>query len=110
MIKTSGITLLLPGDVETPAQEAILNLVSDLSATVIKVPHHGSRNQSTNFAKRVQAQIAIISVGKDNEYGHPAPETVFLYETTGAKVIRTDQHGSIAISTDGDKLKLSAEK
>lgn len=110
VIKSGQVSLLLPGDIEEPAQEAILKLVGDLHSNIVKVPHHGSRNQSTNFARRVNADIAIVSVGKNNEYGHPAPETVFLYESTGARVIRTDQHGSVVISSDGNRLKLTAEK
>ena len=110
LIQAGDIRILLPGDLEEPAQEAALNLVSDLAVDVIKIPHHGSRNQSVKFAQRSQARIAIVSVGADNEYGHPAPETIFLYESIGAKVIRTDQHGSVAVSSTQGNLVVSTQK
>jgi competence protein ComEC len=81
-----------------------------LAVDVIKIPHHGSRNQSVKFAQRSQARIAIVSVGADNAYGHPAPETIFLYESIGAKVIRTDQHGSVAVSSTQGNLVVSTQK
>lgn len=110
LIKSETLRLLLPGDIEEPAQEAIVQLIGDLTADVIKIPHHGSRKQSVEFAKKSKAQVAIVSAGAGNEYGHPAPETVFLYETLGARVIRTDLNGSIAIAKTDNGLVISAQK
>jgi competence protein ComEC len=110
LIRTSNLTVLLPGDIEPIAQEAILKLIPDPSAIVVKVPHHGSRYQSTNFARATKAKLAIISVGKDNDYGHPSNDTIYLYESIGAKVVRTDEHGSIAIWQSGDKVNIKSEK
>lgn len=104
------LTLLLPGDIEQPAQDEIVQKIGSLKVDVIKVPHHGSRNQSQTFAQRSEAKLALVSSGKDNEYGHPAPETVFLYETIGAKVIRTDEHGSIAVQKTGNGLSVETQR
>ena len=110
LIKVSGISVLLPGDIEPIAQDEILKINGDLKVEVIKVPHHGSRYQSTQFAKATDAELALISVGTENKYGHPATETVFLYESTGAQVLRTDERGSIAIIAKQGKISISAEK
>ena len=110
LIKTSDLTVLLPGDIEPIAQEAILKLIPDPSAIVVKVPHHGSRYQSMDFAKATKAKLAIISVGQGNKYGHPAKDTIYLYESIGAKVMRTDERGSIAIWLAGDKINIKSEK
>lgn len=109
LIKSGTLTALLPGDIEEPAQDAIAQLIGDFSVDVIKIAHHGSRKQSIQFAKKASAQLAIVSAGLNNEYGHPAPETIFLYETLGAKVLRTDQSGSIAVTKTQDELAVSVQ-
>lgn len=98
-----GHTVLLTGDIEPEAQTALLADVAGLRPDVVKVPHHGSRYQSTAFAERVRAPIALVSVGADNDYGHPAPETVELYGEGGGVVVRTDEMGAVAVveGTDG---------
>lgn len=108
--ETNSLTLLLPGDIEQPAQDQIVSKIGNLKVDVIKVPHHGSRNQSTEFAQQSYAKLALVSAGRDNNYGHPAPETVFLYESIGAKVIRTDEHGSIAVQKAGNSLIVKSQK
>ncbi|MEY4311783.1 MAG: hypothetical protein RLZZ571_553, partial [Actinomycetota bacterium] len=110
LVRTSNLTVLLPGDIEPIAQEAILKLIPDPSAIVVKVPHHGSRYQSIDFAHATKAKLAIISVGKDNDYGHPSKDTIYLYESIGAKVLRTDERGSMAIWQSGEKVKVKSEK
>jgi competence protein ComEC len=90
-----GVTYLLTGDVEPPAQEALLESVGPVD--VLKVPHHGSPYQSPQFAARVRPRIATISVGADNDYGHPAPATIAMYEAMGTTVLRTDLVGDIAV-------------
>jgi competence protein ComEC len=64
---------------------------------VLKVPHHGSRYQDLPFLQSLHARLAVISVGADTVYGHPAPQTVDGLAATGEKVLRTDRDGSIAV-------------
>ena len=71
---------------------------------VIKIAHHGSRYQSSDFASWANAEIAVISVGAGNEYGHPAPETIALYELTGSAVFRTDHTGDLAVIVGESKI------
>ncbi|MDY2602391.1 MAG: MBL fold metallo-hydrolase, partial [Eubacteriales bacterium] len=64
----------------------------------LKVGHHGSReNTDEDVVKSVSPEVAVISVGKNNSYGHPAPEVVQLLEESGAKVYRTDECGAVVV-------------
>jgi competence protein ComEC len=72
-------------------------MLSGLHVDVLKVPHHGSRYQDLTFLRSLGARLALVSVGADNDYGHPAPGTVSALAATGARVLRTDRDGSIAV-------------
>jgi competence protein ComEC len=110
LIKAGELKILIPGDIEPPAQDAIVKLIGDLNVDVLKIPHHGSRYQSNDFAKATRAKIAVVSAGIGNDYGHPAPETLSLYQRYGAKIVRTDLNGSIAISKSDQKLAIQVQK
>ena len=64
---------------------------------MLKVPHHGSRYQDLPFLQSLGARLAVISVGADNDYGHPAPETVAGPGGHRERVLRTDHDGSVAV-------------
>jgi competence protein ComEC len=89
--------ILLTGDVEFAAQTDLLASTVDLSAEVLKVPHHGSRFTTPEFLAAVAARVAMISVGTGNRYGHPSPLTVGRLAGEGALVTRTDLDGDCAI-------------
>lgn len=91
-------SLLLTGDIEKGAEAALLRAAPQaLAATVLKVPHHGSRSSSTApFLAAVGARWAVISVGEGNSFGHPAPEVEERLGRGGAcRVLRTDRQGLI---------------
>lgn len=92
-----GVHFLLLGDVEPAAQAAIRGASEPLQIDVVKVAHHGSRFQDPRFLEWSSGRIAVLSVGADNDYGHPAPETVAAWEFIGADVVRTDSDGDIAV-------------
>lgn len=95
---TSGsVSILFTGDVEIEAQRGLVRSGVDLRADVLKVPHHGSAYQDNGFLAAVDASLAVISVGADNDYGHPAP--VLLAELTSLRmqIMRTDQDGAVAV-------------
>jgi len=93
------VTLLLTGDIETPVQSLLLAAHrSELRATVLKVPHHGSSNQAPDFVGAVDPAVAIISAGKGNPYGHPTARALRLMGSGGARVYRTDLDGDVAVS------------
>ncbi|WP_188196453.1 ComEC/Rec2 family competence protein [Nonomuraea sp. SYSU D8015] len=89
-------SILLGGDLETEAQEELLRR-APVRADILKTPHHGSHRQSPAFLASLGARVALISVGADNDYGHPAPPTLALLQRLGATAYRTDQSGDIAV-------------
>lgn len=103
------LRVLLTGDVEPEAQAALLAGPSP-DADVVKVPHHGSRHQSPGFASWSGAGIALVSVGRDNDYGHPAASTVSQFVAVGAVVGRSDEQGALAVTALGDRAQLWVQR
>ena len=76
-------------------------------ADVLKVAHHGSRTSSTQgFLGAVQPELAIISSGAGNRYGHPSPRVLARLREAGAQVWRTDLRGGLILTSDGKRLTL----
>jgi len=97
-VTVDGLTILFTGDAEPEEQAMALSSGVDLRADVLKTPHHGSAHQDASFLAAVGAGLAVISVGADNTYGHPAASTVKTLQTDGMTVYRTDQNGAVAIA------------
>lgn len=99
---------LYMGDAEKLSEDEIK---ADVSADVIKIGHHGSTSSSSkNFVKKVKPQYAVICVGKDNSYGHPKDTIIKRWKDIGAKILRTDEDGSITITSDGSNISVNTEK
>ncbi|MFE9449417.1 ComEC/Rec2 family competence protein [Streptomyces sp. NPDC006739] len=104
LVRTAGLRLLLLGDLEPPAQQALLRSPAAAAlglVDVLKVAHHGSAHQDPELIRLVAPRVALISVGADNPYGHPAPGTVAALRAEGAVVLRTDRDGAIAVGGRG---------
>jgi competence protein ComEC len=98
----SAFNALLPGDISSVAENAILSRGLPLHAQVLKVAHHGSRySSSTAFLNSVLPAVAVISVGAGNPYGHPNPETIDRLSAVGVTIYRTDLQGTIQVPSDG---------
>jgi competence protein ComEC len=93
----AGTSVLLCGDLETAAQEAVLASGQLGPVDVVKVPHHGSAKQAPGWAAATHPRVALIGVGAGNDYGHPAARTVADYRAVGALVGRTDLDGDLAV-------------
>ncbi|MBE1534964.1 ComEC/Rec2 family competence protein [Actinomadura algeriensis] len=93
--RSPGFSALLAGDIEADAQRALAGSVPPVQ--VLKVPHHGSRSQDARFLAAARASIALISVGRDNDYGHPSPTTLDLLRHLHVRIHRTDREGDIAV-------------
>jgi competence protein ComEC len=107
----SAVAFLFIGDAEETEESVILNSGADVHAQILKVGHHGSRNStSPDWLQAVSPQVGIISVGKNNRYGHPHPEVLQWLSQFGVKVYRTDQQGTISIVTDGTTYEVSTER
>jgi competence protein ComEC len=100
-------SILFTGDAEDRALSE-LAAESTVDADVLKVPHHGSKTTGAWFFDAVHPSVAVISVGAGNQFGHPSPET--LAALSPYQVLRTDEHGTITIATDGRSLKVSSER
>lgn len=106
------ISFLFTGDAESKSESDMLRENADkLCASVLKVGHHGSKTSSSEaFLEAVSPQIAVISVGEDNEYGHPSALIVSRLKAVGASVYRTDRGGSVIVTTDGQNIAVQTEK
>lgn len=95
--KLGRITWLFTGDLEEEGEKGLVATYPDLRADVLKVAHHGSNTSSiTPFLSAVQPNIAIISVGERNRYGHPHKEVIERFEKMGIEIWRTDKQGAIS--------------
>ena len=102
-------SFLYMGDAEKEVEEELLDRGVNIKADVIKVGHHGSNtSSSSDFVKSVGAEYAVFSVGKDNDYGHPHSQTLKRWKKIGAEICRTDEEGTIKISSDGRNIKADA--
>ena len=99
-------SFLLTGDLGQEGEAYLLRQPGlQLGSTVLKVAHHGAREGTSQaFLQAVRPQIAVISVGAGNRFGHPAPETLSRLQKIGAQVWRTDECGDVEIVTDGERL------
>lgn len=97
LVRSHGITLLLGGDIEPEAQRLLLRDRPPGEVDVVKVPHHGSLHQDPDYAVATDPEMALISCGVDNGYGHPAAVTLRQYAALGAVVGRTDTEGDLAV-------------
>ncbi|KOV94715.1 membrane protein [Streptomyces sp. NRRL B-3648] len=104
LVRTGGLRLLLLGDLEPPAQQALLRspAAPDLAAVdVLKVAHHGSAYQDPELIHLAAPRVALVSAGAGNPYGHPAPATMAALRAGGATVLSTDRDGALAVTGTG---------
>ena len=107
------VSFLLVADIEAEAEADLLRRYSTLDSDVLKVAHHGSNTSSTRaFLRSVDPDIAVVSAGRDNPFGHPSPMAMARLEEVVPKelILSTADHGSIEISTDGHKLWLHTDR
>jgi len=98
MMEEGGKRILFPGDLESIAERTLVAAKADLDADILKAPHHGSNGSSTTgFLLAVSPELAVISSGKGNTYGHPGRAAIRRLEAVGAEVRRTDLEGDIEV-------------
>lgn len=104
-IEYKQVTILLMGDLEASG-ELTLNCLELLGhTTIIKVGHHGSKSSSSQvFVDKTQPEYAVLSVGKNNRFGHPVPEVMSRYDAVGSTILRTDLLGSVVMLSDGARV------
>ena len=99
------VSFLFTGDAEDWSEYMMLDAGANVRADVLKVSHHGSNTASTReFLQAVQPAYAVISVGKDNGYGHPHREVLARLAEIGAETLRTDEVGTVRMRSDGTEI------
>ncbi|MGG5462275.1 ComEC/Rec2 family competence protein [Clostridium sp. B9] len=100
-------SFLFTGDAEEELENEVLSENFILKANVLKIGHHGSNTStSEEFLKEIQPQVAIISAGLDNSYGHPNYITLQKLNDNNVRVLRTDEDGTIVISSNGNNINV----
>lgn len=100
-------SFLFTGDITSVAEKEIVDSGEDILSDVLKVAHHGSKYSTSDlFLENVKPEIAVISVGKNNPYGHPTPEVLQRLQNFGIKIFRTDEDGDVKFISDGNTIKL----
>jgi competence protein ComEC len=103
LVEYEHVRLLLTGDAGLPVEVRLAGRVGDVD--VLKVGHHGSRSATSDaWLDEARPEIAVISVGARNTYGHPAPEVVARLIAHGVQVHRTDREGTISLESDGQRV------
>ena len=103
-------SFLFTGDMEVLAENDLLDSGADVKADVLKVGHHGSETSSGyRFVYEVMADYAVISVGRDNTYGHPDAAPLSRLKDAGMVLFRTDELGTVIARTDGSNLSFTWE-
>lgn len=113
-----GFHMLFTGDmgegqesslVRLAEQEGTLQDIHLNHVQILKTAHHGSRTSSSEvFLDRLRIQLAVVSYGKENSYGHPSPETMERFRRQGISVLETGKKGAITLKTDGTSLRVHA--
>lgn len=111
VLRHRDFTALLTGDAEAPIESALVARGVLPPVDLLKVGHHGSHSSTTpGLVEAIRPAIAVISAGEDNEYGHPAPETL---ATLGSRpdllVLRTDLHGDVEVVSDGTTVRIRTD-
>ncbi|MEV7283931.1 ComEC/Rec2 family competence protein [Streptomyces sp. NPDC093252] len=112
LVRSGGLRMLLLGDLEPPAQRALLRTPAAAllrRVDVLKVAHHGSAYQDPGLLRVVAPRLALISCGRGNRYGHPAPSTVAALGSAGARVLRTDRDGAVAVAGGDGTLRVAGD-
>ena len=97
-------SFLFTGDTYKSIEEKLIESKADLDSDVLKIGHHGSKTSTAEeFITKVSPEIAVISAGKNNSYGHPNQEVLDILNKYGIKILRTDKDGDIKVISDGKK-------
>lgn len=105
-----GIRSVFLGDLGEEAQAALLAAGPIGTVDVVKVAHHGSRDQSAALYAQLRASVGLVSVGADNGYGHPTRAVLDILGSAGTAVLRTDQDGLVVVAPAGQALRVWTEK
>ena len=106
-----GVSLVFTGDIGREVEAAIAPSFTRAPIRILKVPHHGSATSSSQpFLDALRPDIAVISAGRGNPFGHPVPQVLERYRNIGAAIYRTDKDGAVSVETDGKTVRVRTFK
>ena len=106
-VRYGDVAILLTGDISAEIERAILPALSPAPTRILKIAHHGSRTSTSQaLLDSWKPQIALISCGRGNRFGHPAPDVIRRLETADVRIYRTDRDGQITVDTDGSGVAI----
>jgi competence protein ComEC len=106
-VRFGQVSFVLMGDAGVPVEPSIVTRLEPAKIRVLKVGHHGSTTAtSAEFLAAIRPTVAVISCGRRNRFGHPAPSVVRRLFASGAALFRTDEDGAIEMETDGGSLRV----
>jgi len=106
-LRWRDVSVVLTGDIGMPVERAIASAFAPARVRVVKIPHHGSLTSSSEaFVSALRPQVAIVSAGRSNRFGHPVPDVLQRYRAAGGEVFRTDLDGAVTVDTDGLSLEV----
>ena len=111
MLESGGGKILFVGDAEEGEERELLKANAPLNADVLKVGHHGSKTSSgPEFLRAVTPRVAVMSLGKDNTFGHPSSQTLTSLEQPGAQSYRTDRQGTVTLTIEPSGFRVRTER
>ena len=103
-----GVSFVFTGDIGRETETVIAPSFGRVPIRILKVPHHGSATSSSqHFVDALQPDIAVISAGRGNPFGHPVPSVLERYRNIGAAIYRTDHDGAVSVETDGETVRVT---
>jgi competence protein ComEC len=107
-IRYDGVSFVFTGDISREVERTIASSFAHAPIRILKVPHHGSATSSSQvFLDALGPDIAIISAGRGNPFGHPVPTVLERYRQIGAAIYRTDKDGAVTVETDGTAVRVA---
>jgi competence protein ComEC len=106
-LRYGGVSVVFTGDISREVERVIATGFHRAPIRIVKVPHHGSATSSSPiFVDTLRPDVAVISAGRGNPFGHPVPVVLARYRDVGAAIYRTDHDGAVTVETDGTTVRV----
>jgi len=106
-LRVGEVSIVLPGDAGADIERSIAGQLEPAAVRILKLAHHGSRSSSSwEFVEALRPAVAVVSAGRGNPFGHPAPAVLARFRAIGAQIFRTDEDGAVVLETDGHLVRL----